>query len=604
MWTPRHLVTTSMEETWPKTGSVLFLGEWCRRYSRRHVWSRLDGEVVPYHWSVRSNLDADHEQVGLLVEEFLGVIGEFLNGYHDVDHGPRYWRLLIGPWLTRSVHMSFDRWRSMAAALARDEVVSTTVLEAGPNRLVADDLEGFLRAATSDLGNHVFFAHLLEVMDDAKRVDVRRAGVASLDVGGATNGGGQRSRRLAGVPRALEKRLWAGWSEVGSRLTRSDDVMIFETRLDALGEARVALGLGQFPHSWRVSPGVPGVPVDGGARERMADDISAGRGKGFPGIFSRLVPALMPTAYLEGYSELLEAVSSSPWPKNPKAIWTNREWRDEAFKAYAAEKVERGARFVMSQNSGGYGMFPWDTYEENERSISDRYLTWGWEDPADDRVRPVGCTRPKAPVGVRHADQGRALLVTVSFDSPVQMMAPMVNSTAWLSYFADLVRFAKSLAGEARDSLLVRLYRSDAGWNQLERWEDAVPGVDIDRGRDPIEEVLKETRIFISSYNGANNLEALAMGIPTVMFWDPVWWPLRDEAKPYFDDLRRVGIFHESPETAADHVSEVWNDVESWWESSDVRAAVERFTRRFIATPGDLVGRTVDEIRSAIEAPG
>ena len=32
------LVTTSDERTWPNLGKILFLGEWCLRPERKHVW--------------------------------------------------------------------------------------------------------------------------------------------------------------------------------------------------------------------------------------------------------------------------------------------------------------------------------------------------------------------------------------------------------------------------------------------------------------------------------------------------------------------------------------------------------------------------------------
>jgi len=45
----RFLVTTADERTWPKDRPILFLGEWCRLYNRRHVWSKLDAIVAdPY----------------------------------------------------------------------------------------------------------------------------------------------------------------------------------------------------------------------------------------------------------------------------------------------------------------------------------------------------------------------------------------------------------------------------------------------------------------------------------------------------------------------------------------------------------------------------
>ena len=65
----RFLVTTAIEKTWPKDPSsrVLFLGEWCRLYSQKEHWSKMNAEVLPYHWDeallyIKDN-DIDHRQM-------------------------------------------------------------------------------------------------------------------------------------------------------------------------------------------------------------------------------------------------------------------------------------------------------------------------------------------------------------------------------------------------------------------------------------------------------------------------------------------------------------------------------------------------------------
>ena len=52
----RLLVTTALEETWGDGEPALFLGEWCRLHSRENHWSKMDAEVLPYHWDDREKL--------------------------------------------------------------------------------------------------------------------------------------------------------------------------------------------------------------------------------------------------------------------------------------------------------------------------------------------------------------------------------------------------------------------------------------------------------------------------------------------------------------------------------------------------------------------
>ena len=86
------------------------------------------------------------------------------------------------------------------------------------------------------------------------------------------------------------------------------------------------------------------------------------------------------------------------------------------------------------------------------------------------------------------------------------------------------------------------------------------------------------------------------MNIPTVIFWNPKHWEIRDTAIPYFDELKQVGIFHETPESAALHVSQVWDDVDGWWKSKPVRDVLERFKSQYCDIDCDLTGNIEAEL--------
>jgi hypothetical protein len=42
----RLLVTTALEETWGRDVPVIFLGEWYRQFSRKHIWAKMDAFVA------------------------------------------------------------------------------------------------------------------------------------------------------------------------------------------------------------------------------------------------------------------------------------------------------------------------------------------------------------------------------------------------------------------------------------------------------------------------------------------------------------------------------------------------------------------------------
>jgi putative transferase (TIGR04331 family) len=95
---------------------------------------------------------------------------------------------------------------------------------------------------------------------------------------------------------------------------------------------------------------------------------------------------------------------------------------------------------------------------------------------------------------------------------------------------------------------------------------------------------LNESRLCIGTYNSTTDLETLSRNFPTIVFFNTRHWELRESAKPFFEELREVGIYHETPQSAAAKVNEVYKDPMVWWNSPEVQAARKNFCQRFART--------------------
>jgi len=111
---------------------------------------------------------------------------------------------------------------------------------------------------------------------------------------------------------------------------------------------------------------------------------------------------------------------------------------------------------------------------------------------------------------------------------------------------------------------------------------------------------IRKSRIFVSTYNATTYLESFSMNIPTIIYWNVNHWELNNSAIPYFEALKRVGIFHATPESAALHINAIWDDVPKWWNSIEVRDAVEKFKNQFCHLSDNLVDNICDEVKGLI----
>ena len=52
---------------------------------------------------------------------------------------------------------------------------------------------------------------------------------------------------------------------------------------------------------------------------------------------------------------------------------------------------------------------------------------------------------------------------------------------------------------------------------------------------------------------------------------------MKEEVKPHFELLKSVGIFHETPESAAQQMISVWKNVNNWWLQNHVQKVRKQF---------------------------
>lgn len=574
----RLLVSTAIEESWGESEPVLFLGEWCRIYSRRSRWEVLDAVVVPYHWSVRTKVESDKVYLWELHERLIVELTTKLNEIHGVEHGIRYWRILIGPWLGYFTQTLFDRWEQIQSAISSFDVRETVVLRGLADARCANDMADYLGLGNSWQWNHHLSAEILTGFTD---VGIRY--IDSSDSRPALDSEDQ-DPPLAPVHRAA---IWG--SNVLRLFSRSSDFVVTNACLQsAKTEMLLQRRLGQLPILTSVKP-VDRQPFDASKREWVLD-IGGSVQTGFEQCLRSLIPRFIPVSHLEGYRSLVRQAEDLSWPSQPAAIFSSAShFFDDVFKAWCAEQVEQGSPLVIGQHGGHVGV-GWSFNHDHQLAIADTFLSWGWSDPEEPKVRPVGMM--KAPVldGSSGPKASRLVLVMGNETTQVTSLSSSALSSQFLDYMGNQVRFVEALDQRLREVLLVRLSRYDLDWCFGSRLADQFPDVDLDDGFRPVLDVLGDARLYVATNNGTTFLESIFLDVPTVMFWDTDVWGLTRTARLAFDRLSAAGVFFEDPIRAAEHVSEIWDDVSSWWADPDVREAVGEFSSQFCRQSPDIVG--------------
>lgn len=576
----RHLITTADERTWKFDRPVIFLGEWCRIYERRHVWRDMDAIVAPPYGLGLAKKDADYAEARALEERLFPELCEVLNRHHGTQHGERFWRIVLGHWLRRIIDVILNRVKTLELCLSANEISGTTAFAADHYALAPLDSYNAIWAFNDDRWNNELTVRILSFLED---IDFPIELIYEESVNGAPSG--YRFKSLVANQSLKRKFLNYGRNCLGklAKVFACDkDALIINSYLPAKEAIKLNFALGQCPQQW-YSPNLDVTKKpDRVLRECLKKLFERKSGDYVEDIARAMIFELIPVCYLEGFEDLNKAASKQAWPKNPRFIFTSNNFdTDEIFKLWTAKKIISGTRYYAGQHGNNYGTYRY-MYPSIEESTTDRFLTWGWRDGLPQHT-PAFIFKVVGKKLSKNNPNGGLLLI----ESTINHRAMTWDVTAEFSnYFSEQQTFVNAIDDAPKQKLTIRLMRAFRyfKWSELDRWSAIDASLTIDNGELPIASLISKSRLVVHTYDSTGILETLALNVPTIAFWNDGFDHLRESAKPYYQLLVDVGIVHLSAESAARKVNEIWSDVGAWWNQNEIQEARKIFCNRYART--------------------
>lgn len=517
---------------------------------------------LPEPWGDRAALEAAALECRSVRERLLARLAARLDAEHGTALGVRYWRAILGPWLLYHLQQLEDRRRRVSAFLSQGRRPQALLDEACFE--TPRDTPDFLSLFPTERYN----LQLTTLCFRAAGADAPAVRVPA---------GPRYEPRPASAHGALKGAVRRAVYRA-ARLARRPDVLT--DGVYPLGRAHEELAAACGWRLWPLAASFPKrlrVPAVRGERRRALAGLPAEGALETLAVSS--LPSCLPAIFLEGFPAA-RAHARRVLGRPPKVmLHSSGIYYDELYKLCAAEAALSGARLVGVQHGGQYGTALWSNPEWHERGIADLYLTWGWsEDAATVPVSvPWLCPAP-----ARTPEAGSILYVSTSGLKIPHELFPAPLSRQYEEFFAWRERFLAALPDEDRAAARARLFPVDCGWNERPRLEARFPGLRFDSG--PLKASVSRAALVVCDHPGTFFLETLAWDVPGVHFWDEHLWTSRRAALEALEPLRRAGIVHADPESAARQAAAVRRDPSKWWNEPAAREARREFVRRYART--------------------
>lgn len=565
------LALTDQEEYWDKNAKkIIFLGEWCCRYSRKEQWEGVPYEIFPYLWEEKENIVKAREYIfGDLYDRVLTALSDCLNSLHNQSHATSFWDLAMGSWIKAYLSIVYSKYCTLKQVL--DKYPNIYTYGIAPDIFKTPNTITDLFSADTDM---YFYTRILLLLN--KDVFFNHNAKPGLNVESIAY-------------KNLNSKLRAVLTKIGkpiiyrllSSITKNRPIVIRESYCRANNDIKLALfsnkKIGFTTHENADVEDMESLLCD-----RKDFYIPFFPENDFERILIKLIVDDIPKSFIENY-KLMTQKSKEIYPQNPQIIISATEWHwNDMFKIWGATMRERGAIIAEMQHGGNYGSVV-GTHKFNYSCI-DKFITWGWSDGDKNISKGIAAKLMNRKKENGKSNKSDILFVTTSSDRINDMV--LAFPRPYIKHVIERqLEFLDRIDERLKPNLLARPYFSDYGWDLRERYREVYAEIRFQEYKERLPRALRKCRLYVCDHLSTTFLEALYTNVPTVLFWEDSDYDYTEEAKPYYNRLKQVGILYNTAEEAAKAVNLIYDTVDEWWNEKGRQDAVKIFCSRFAYVP-------------------
>ena len=527
---------------------------------------------LTYHWDNRPKLESDIKAIKAHINGLKILLYPALNAIHQSNHSARYWDVLLSEWIYIYTQVTFDRWSVVELAfksIDNPKFINQSYQKNG----IPFDTNCYQKSAAS---NHSWNANLL--------TDV------STDFFGSTSFNITRNRKINQTERTNPGRtnLKRKFLHVLQKLyvaliPERRGIFVQSLYLGQAHSIQVCLKLKALMFLDSIETYLPRREVGSlTMREALSNSlIPQNSDEPFLKFYLKSVADYFPAIYLEEYVDHTKFAEEKYFHYFPKLIVTaNSHYSDESWKNWAATAAEKGTKIIVLQHGGHYGHSKFSLIQDYEIEMSNKFLSWGWTVESNNKVQRSPASKL---VGLGKTGRSKETCLVVTFENSSYSiwLASFPIGPQVLNSYQMTIEFLRGIKQPLIKSVRVRTYPTNFWLNQRETIETLFPEVTFSPRECNFLTDLQDARVVVFNYFSTTFIEAVKLGIPSVVFINPLHWEVADEYITIFSALANVGVLHHSSKSCAEFVAEHWDEVEKWWSNPRTSQVIDEFIGNF-----------------------
>ena len=517
--------------------------------------NREENQIIETNWS--DNKFTGNQNILIKYKLLLKQLTKDLNNFHNTRYSEKFWELILGPWCITFINKYLENYYGIKEFFNKKKF-SFHFIKTKKNTFIPFDNKEFIIFTS----NHFWQNNMTKmVIDDNFLNQVSQKKI---------------NRKIILDYFSMDSLYNFNFfiSEISLFLLRFSKILVLNIPMSIFPKIKLFFKLKQFgkiffENHYKI--------------KKINRDTFLSKYKKLDNnlnniIYNRLIENI-PTMALENFKDLTSIINKKYKKINPSKIFLTTGLvgiTEQLF--FCALKKEKGSYLIINQHGGRYNMLKDFWFENHEKKISDKFISWGIKGKKNNKTKYIGYPNKKF-VRKKNPDK---LLVALSPNKDFIMYSENRKSRADKNFFCLFnKKFLDKLNNEIKENNLFFKFKNNFQNLNLNYFtKKNISLIKLDSSKSLSKSVLK-SKLVITNTASTVGLETFGSNIPTILINDIDIRHYNTRTKILLRLLNKNNLYFENLEHAANFINKNWKNIDKWWFSKVTQAAVSEFTKNY-----------------------
>lgn len=280
---------------------------------------------------------------------------------------------------------------------------------------------------------------------------------------------------------------------------------------------------------------------------------------------SRFLAHQIPLTYMENFRKYKDFAEKKSFNKTVFFLFTYST--NDIVKFLLSEFVKTKKLTIIYQHGGGYSNLRYYDEEEYNFKISDLFLLWSKS--KNKKAKQVPCQYFIAKNN-KKLKKYEIMIVNAAFPVFHRYNFPLIGDKI-LKSLSQQFKFIKSLKNNSRKELRVRFadHQRRVSYSSVAAYEKANLNIkEIKFGS--YKNFIGNSKLVIHTYFSTTFFQSIINDVPTILLIKKNSYFFNTKFNIILNKLYKNKILHYSANSAADHVDQIYPNIDLWWKKKEV----------------------------------